>query len=257
MELIYKISKVLIEAGKIILAADNINDNITQKHGTANFVTTYDLTVQNFLYHRISDLVPGAHFIGEESTENRMELINDGINFIIDPIDGTTNFVHGYRHSAISIALLRDGIITAGLVYNPYLDEMFYAKRGEGAFLNKKSIHVSDRQLHDGLVSFGTTPYKREYTEASFQIIKKLFTSSRDIRRSGSAALDLCYVACARCDLFFEVELSPWDYAAGSIILEESGGVISSFKQTRLPFDASSSVIAANPNAYRDFYDII
>lgn len=204
MQLINKISDILIEAGKIMLDACDIEDNTTQKDGTANFVTTYDITVQHFLYQRLSVLVPGAHFIGEESGENHVELVNDGISFIIDPIDGTTNFIHGYRHSAVSIALLCNGIITAGLVYNPYLGEMFYAKRGEGAFLNKKNIHVSDRKLYDGLVSFGTTPYKREFTEVSFQMMKTLFSSSRDIRRSGSAALDICYVACARCDLFLK-----------------------------------------------------
>ncbi len=256
MQLINKIADILYEAGKIIISAYDINDNTKEKPGTANFVTAYDIAVQNFLYDRLSSLLPEARFIGEESTENHSELLNEGMSFIIDPIDGTTNFIHGYRHSAISIGLCCDGIITTGAIYNPYLGEMFYAKRGEGAFLGKSRIYVSDRHLRDGLVSFGTSPYKRELTDTSFETIKKLFQGSRDIRRSGSAALDLCYIACGRCDLFFEASLSPWDYAAGSLIVEESGGIISSVEQTRLTLDVPSSVIAANPNAYRDFYSI-
>lgn len=254
MRLIYKILDILNEAGKIVTSAHNITDNMTVKPGTANFATVYDLEVQNFLYDRLSLLLPEASFIGEESAENHSELLTEGLSFIIDPIDGTTNFMHGYRHSAISVGLCRDGIMSAGAVYNPYLEEMFYAVRGEGAFLRKERIYAGDNPLRDSLVSFGTTPYRRENADHTFDLVKKLFLASHDIRRSGSAALDLCYIACGRCGLFFESSLSPWDYAAGSLIVGESGGMISSLEQKPLPLDASSSVVAANIHAYTDFY---
>lgn len=254
MRLIYKITDILHEAGKIVTSAKNITDNMTVKTGTANFATVYDLDVQKFLYARLSLLLPDASFIGEESADNHSELLTEGLSFIIDPIDGTTNFMHGYRHSAISVGLCRDGIMSSGAVYNPYLDEMFYAVRGEGAFLGKNRIYAGDNHLQNSLVSFGTTPYRRENADLTFDLVKKLFLASRDIRRSGSAALDLCYIACGRCGLFFESSLSPWDYAAGSLIVEESGGIISCLEQKPLPLDASSSVVAANRNAYKDFY---
>lgn len=254
MQFINKLKNILTEAGEILLSADDIYNKITEKSGTANFVTEYDISVQKFLYERLSHLIPGVGFIGEENVENYQVNFNDNACFIIDPIDGTTNFIHGYQHCAISVGLYRDGSIYAGAVYNPYLKELFYAERGKGACLGNNTIHVSNRNLSESLICFGTSPYKRELADETFALIKKLYLKSRDIRRSGCAALDLCYVASGRCDLFFESSLSPWDYAAGSIIIEEAGGVISSLKKTPLHFHSPSSVIAANPSAYRDFY---
>jgi myo-inositol-1(or 4)-monophosphatase len=256
MQSAIKMADIVTEAGKLMMSACDIENNMSEKTGTANFVTSYDIDIQNFLFGRLSSLYPQAEFIGEESVENHPEPINDGLCFIIDPIDGTTNFIHSYRHSAISVGLCYNGAVIAGVIYNPYLDEIFLAESGKGAYLGKRRIHVSQRHLCDGLVSFGTSPYRRDLADASFDIIKKLYLSSRDIRRSGSAALDLCYIACGRSDLFFEMTLSPWDYSAGSLIVSEAGGIITSLDGKPLVLNRPSSVIAGNKYSYTDFFNL-
>ena len=246
------------QAGEIILSANYHEDNnLHSKSGTANFVTEYDLKVQDFLYKSLAEVIPDANFIGEESESNDIAKLNQGYSFIIDPIDGTTNFIHNYKHSCISVALLKDDEIIFGAVYNPYMDELFHAEKNKGAYLNNNPIHAGSHNLHDGLVCFGTSPYYRNLADNTFDLLKRLFLNSRDIRRSGSAALDLCYVACGRCDVFFEMILSPWDYAAGSLIISEAGGIITSMNGEPVTLDVPSSVIAANKSAYDDFMKMI
>lgn len=251
------IAEYVREAGEIMTGAHDISKKIKEKTGTANFVTAYDVAVEDFLYEKLGKAFPEARFIGEESAENHTELLKSGLSFIIDPIDGTTNFIHGYRHSAISVGLCENGQMIAGVIINPYQNELFTAERGKGAYLNQEPISVSERDFTNSLVCFGTSPYRRELCEMSFDLAKKAYLHCRDIRRSGSAALDLAYVACGRCDLFFEVTLSPWDYAAGSIIVEEAGGIITAFDRAPVTLDKPSSVIAANKTAYRDFTETI
>lgn len=253
MNLINDISKIITNAGEIILSAHNNENQMHSKVGTANFVTEYDVKVQDYLYEKLGKLIPNVNFIGEESNINDMSKLSDGYSFIIDPIDGTTNFIHNYGHSSISVALAKDGEIVIGIVYDPYKNELFQAEKGNGAYLNHTRIHVSDRQLCDSLICFGSSPYYRELADSTFDLLKLLYLNSRDIRRSGSAALDLCYVACSRCDLFYELLLSPWDYAAGSLIINEAGGVISAMDGQAVTFDTGSSVLAANKIAYDEF----
>ena len=150
---------------------------------------------------------------------------------IVDPIDGTTNFIKDYHTSCISVGIINDGIKAAGVVYNPYLNEMYYAIKGEGAFLNDKRIHVSDEPLSNGIVLFGTSPYYEELNEKSFEMAFDYFKKALDIRRSGSAAIDLCSIAAGRAEVYFELRLSPWDYAAASLILTEAGGYFQSQRQ--------------------------
>lgn len=254
MKASHLIAPVVIEAGKIMTGAHDISSRIKEKAGTANFVTAYDVAVEDFLYDRLAKLFPEAKFIGEEDGANHAGYTANGLSFIIDPIDGTTNFIHGYLHSAVSVGLCEKGRIIAGVVLDPYQNELFAADFGEGATLNGEKIAVSERRLRDALVCFGTSPYRRELAEASFNEAKRLYLGCRDIRRSGSAALDLAYVACGRCDLFFELTLSPWDYAAGSLLVTEAGGRISAMDGKELPFDKPSSVLAANQQAGADYF---
>ena len=247
--MINKITEIIKQAGDIMLSANHDENRIHSKSGTANFVTEYDIKVQDFLYAALAKLIPEANFIGEESDTNDTAKLTDGYSFIIDPIDGTTNFIHDYGHSCISVALLKDGEVIIGAVYNPYRDELFHAEKNRGAYLNGKPIHTSTRELCDSLVCFGTAPYYRELADKTFTILKWLYLNVRDIRRSGSAALDLCYVACGRCDLFFEMILSPWDYTAGSLIITEAGGIITAIDGAAVTFDAPSSVVAGNGDA--------
>lgn len=249
-----RIIETVKEAGKIILSARDQESAVTAKEGKKNFVTMYDVAVQNFLFEELGKAFPEAEFVGEES-ENRLE--NDALRFIIDPIDGTTNFMQDYRCSCISVALCKENDILAGVVYNPYTDEIFSAEKGKGAYLNGKKIQVSDRPLSDGLALFGTSPYHPENTDETFALLRKVFDLSRDIRRSGSAAYDICMVACGRCEVFFEKALQPWDVAAGTLIIKEAGGVALNYEGNEINFSMPNDVVFANPKAYKEFVTLL
>lgn len=250
--MIEEIIKIVKDAGQIILQAHNIESGIENKAGRANFVTKYDVEVQNYLYKRLSALLPGAYFIGEE--DEKREASDSEYCFIIDPIDGTTNFIFDYKHSAISVALLHNKKTIAGVVYNPYLKELFSSEAGKGAYLNDLPLKVNNLSIRDGIVGFGTSPYYPEKEEETFTTIRKLFHQALDIRRTGSAALDICYVAANRFVLYYESVLAPWDHAAASLILQESGGIITTLAQTSLSYHDNCSVIAATPTAYNEFF---
>lgn len=249
-----KITEIVKEAGKIVLSAHNQENTITAKEGKKNFVTKYDVAVQEFLFKELGKAFPDAQFIGEEG-EN--DFSTDGLRFIIDPIDGTTNFMQDYRCSCISVALCNDNDVVAGVVYNPYTDELFSAEKGKGAYLNGDRISVSERPLSDGLALFGTSPYHPENTDETFSLLRKVFDFSRDIRRSGSAAYDICMIACGRCEVFFEKSLQPWDIAAGTLILKEAGGIALKYDGTEISFSTPNDVVFANPKAYKEFITLL
>lgn len=249
-----KIIETVKEAGKIILSAHNREASVTAKEGKKNFVTKYDVAVQDFLFAELARNFPEAEFVGEES-ENDIE--SKALRFIIDPIDGTTNFMQDYRCSCISVALCKENSVIAGVVYNPYTNEIFSAEKGKGAYLNGKRINVSSRPLSDGLALFGTSPYHPENTDETFALLRKVFDFSRDIRRSGSAAYDICTVACGRCEVFFEKALQPWDIAAGTVILKEAGGIALNYKGEEIVFSSPNDVIFANPEAYKEFITLL
>ena len=252
--MIGKITGIVKEAGKIILSAHNQENSITAKEGKKNFVTKYDVAVQEFLFDELGKAFPEAEFIGEES-ENNFSI--NSLRFIIDPIDGTTNFMQDYRCSCISVALCKENEVIAGVVYNPYTAEIFSAEKGKGAYLNGERINVSERPLSDGLALFGTSPYHPENTDEIFALLRKVFDLSRDIRRSGSAAYDICMVACGRCEVFFEKELQPWDIAAGTLITKEAGGIVSDYEGEPINFSTPNDVIFANPKAYEEFKTLL
>lgn len=239
-----EIIELIKECGAILLRADRFGMNIDSKSGSANFVTEYDTLIQEKLKDGLLNILPEAIFLGEEG--DQVKFSNKGKFFIVDPIDGTTNFIKDYRVSCISVALLEDGVKKAAFIYNPYLDEMFTAYKGKGAFLNERRIGVSKKPLSEGIVLFGAAPYYEELNEKSFKTAYEYFKKSLDIRRSGSAALDLCSIACGRAELYFELKLSPWDYAAGSLIVEEAGGIVTTFEGDELTFDKGCSVLARN-----------
>ena len=250
-----KIIRLVEEAGKILMEATDIEACVEEKSGRANFVTEYDKKVQDFLFQGLKEILPGAVFIGEE--EESHAALPKGYAFIIDPIDGTTNFMKGYRMSCISVGLVKGGCPEIGVVYNPYQKEMFWAKKGEGAFCNGKAIRVSEHSLSDGLVLVGTSPYNEELSGRSFEWAYELFTRSLDIRRSGSAALDLCSLAAGRAEFYFELILSPWDFAAGALILEEAGGTILSVEGKELTFDQKQGIVAGNSKAIEAWKELM
>ena len=239
-----QIISIVREAGEIVLSAHDVWSQTHEKSSAADLVTGYDLAVERFLKEKLPPLVPGSLFFGEEEKENASPLT--GWVFIVDPIDGTTNFVRGLKHSAISVALAHDGVVEYGVVYDPYKDEIFSARRGGGAFLNGRPIHVSERPLDQGVFGMGTAIYDRQFIAPTMRLTEQLFRRSCDFRRLGAAALDLCNVACGRLDLFFEYSLSPWDHAAGGLILTEAGGVLSTLEGRPMDYTRRCSVWASN-----------
>ena len=247
---------ILKEAGRIMTDSHDVERVTEVKPGDVNFVTAYDVAVQRFLQAKLSALLPGVKYLAEEDEEH---ILTDDPTFIIDPIDGTTNFIHGLGHSCISVALCEGGETTRAFIYDPYREELFTAVKGEGAYSHrngkKTKLSVSSHGLKDSLVAVGTDPYRKSETwPLTMDIFAKLLLAGRDLRRSGSAALDLAYLAAGRYDLFFELMLSPWDYAAGMLLITEAGGVITTMDEKPLPMGQKCSVVAGTPAAHGDFY---
>ena len=243
-----QIIEIVRGAGEIVTGARNIASRTQEKTSAADLVTEYDVAVENYLKRELLALLPEAVFYGEEEQENADP--TRGWAFIVDPIDGTTNFVRGLRQSAISVALARDGRVELGVVLDPYKEELFSARRGGGAFLNGQPIHVSDKPLSQGIFGMGTAIYRREYLAPTMGLAEQLFRRSCDFRRLGSAALDLCNVACGRTELFFEYSLCPWDYAAASLLVTEAGGGICTLEGRPLELSRRCSVWASNAVNY-------
>ncbi len=247
------LTSIILRAGEIILSAHNVESDgsVSEKAGdAANMVTKYDVAVQNFIISEIKKEIPGACFIAEEK-ENDEKVLAGEFCFIIDPIDGTANFVHDYRHSCISLALFSHSEAMFAAIYDPFQKELFSAEKGKGAFLNGRPMRVSERTADHAIVAYGTSPYyKKELGNATFELAKRLFMRCSDVRRCGAAALDLAYLAAGRNDMFFEYKLSPWDIAAGSLLIKEAGGVITDMEGNEIDFSSTSSVIAANPTVY-------
>ena len=240
-------AELILHAGKILTQ---------EKTNHRDVVTEYDKKVQELIITRLRETVPDARFFCEENAVQD-DLHTEHI-FVIDPIDGTMNFVKGFHRSCTSIGYLHNGALTAAAIYDPYMDEMFSAIRGEGAWLNGGAIHAADTPLNENVVCFGTSPYYPEKTEETFRLARIAYDASLDFRRGGSAALDLAYTAAGRAGLFFEANLSFWDYAAGMLIVEEAGGRCSAIDAGSLPLDGrKSSVLAGGRQAYEDFVKLI
>ena len=241
-----EIKEATLKAGKLIIDAEKTYHEITSKEGSGEYVTQWDLAIQNMLKESLLALCPEAGFLGEEGSETPPEL-ESGWCFIVDPIDGTSNFIRNYRHSSVSVALSFKQEIIFGAVCNPYQNELFYAEKGKGAFCNGTALGLVRRPLEKSIVIFGTSNYDRCLANPTFTLLRSLFDKAEDLRCSGSAALDICYIASGRCDIFFEYRLCPWDYAAGSLILMESGYIIEAIDGKAPPLTGKSSIIAASP----------
>ncbi len=215
------IKELVLKAGKILTDYYFKGVSVNFK-GARDLVTEADITVENFFKEELNKLYPDVPVVGEESTTGE----SFKTAFIIDPLDGTTNFAHHYPAFCISIAYVEDNEIQEGWVYNPLLSEFFYGKRGIGAFLNDEKIRVSDTErLKTALLATGF-PYLDQYMPMILNYFNHVLPHCIGIRRGGSAALDLCYTACGRFDGFFELGLKPWDVAAGILFIREAGGVV-------------------------------
>ncbi len=192
-----------------------------------SLVSYVDKNAEETIIEGLSELLPNSGFIAEEGTSDKK---SDIYNWIIDPLDGTTNFLYNVPVYAVSIALQYQDEIVLGVVYEVNRDECFYAWKGGGAFLNQEKIKVSDRKtIKESLFATGFPYYDFERTENYFELLKEIVQGSRGIRRMGAAAVDLAYVACGRFDAFFEYSLQAWDVAAGTLIVKEAGGQVQDF----------------------------
>ena len=199
--------------------------------GPANFVTAADRKAEEVLREELAKARPGYGFIGEES--GRHEGSDATHLWIVDPLDGTTNFLHGIPQFAISVALEREGAIVAGLIYNPATDEMFLAERGKGAFLNDTRLRVAGRRrLADSVISCGLPHLGRGDLELNRREMAAVQEKVAGLRRFGSAALDLAWIAAGRFDGYWEPGLKPWDVAPGYLLVREAGGTVTDYAGT-------------------------
>jgi myo-inositol-1(or 4)-monophosphatase len=210
-------------AGSIILEHLGEAGEIRHK-GKTDLVTETDILCEKTIYRILSDAFPDIGFLSEEGTSDHL---SGDMMWVVDPLDGTTNFAHSYPHVAISIALTREGAPDVAVVYNPFLKELFHAELGKGAYLNGNRIYVSNvDSLKDALLATGF-PYRIcEKPELPLEVFCAIVPKAQGIRRAGAAALDLCYVASGRVDGFWELGLKPWDTAAGALLIREAGGEI-------------------------------
>lgn len=248
------ISRAEREAAELVLHAHGV---LTEnKTSPRDVVTQYDKRVQALLVERLREGVPGAAFFCEENSVQ--EDLSAPDVFIIDPIDGTMNFVRRMHHSCISVAYMSKGVVLAACVLDPYKDELFSAVRGEGAKLNGKPIHAENAPLSETIFCLGSSPYRQDLTDETFRLARIAFDASLDLRRFASAELDLCMVAAGRAGLYFELSLSLWDYAAGALIVTEAGGVCTDIHGAPLPYIGDkASIIAGGAQAHADFLALI
>jgi fructose-1,6-bisphosphatase/inositol monophosphatase family enzyme len=242
-----KIRQIVREAGKILLSAEDIASAVSKKEGFSNYVTEFDKKTQEYLIRELGNAVSGARFIGEEEGHDVFREENaHGLTFVIDPIDGTSNFIKGFRPSVISCGLLEDGQPLFGVVYNPYQDMLFEAQKGCGARLNGRPIHCSDDPLAKSLVIFGSTPYDLDMHRLAMETTLFYMDRCIDVRNTGTAAWDLCQVACGTSGLFFEWKLHLWDYAAGALIVTEAGGSVTDADGVPVRYRGSQPIFAAS-----------
>jgi myo-inositol-1(or 4)-monophosphatase len=243
MKPIEQLKTVAREAGEIVRAGYHAAKTVRHK-GVVDLVTEYDVRTEALILERLSEAFPDHTLVGEESYEGSFRHERA---IYIDPIDGTTNFVHGIPHLGISLGLWEAGKPRAAVVYNPILDELFWAEVNGGAYLNDEPIRVSDRaDLQQALIGTGF-PYAKVNEGVEYRwvidVLGSLLPRIRDIRRLGAAAIDLCYLAQGRIDGFYEIDLQPWDVSAGILILQEAGGRITNHMGE--PFDLRDKGIVA------------
>lgn len=215
-----------------------------------NLVTEADTASEKMIWELLSKEFPESKFYGEEN-ESRGDLDSESL-WIVDPLDGTNNYAQGIPVYCVSIAYAQKGEVVCGCVYDPERDELFSAQLGGGAFLNGEKISVSKRKsFEEAMVSVGFYYDRGEMMEKALCSVQRLFRKNiRGLRRIGSAAVDLCWTACGRFDAYFEYQLSPWDFAAGTLLLREAGGVF--HDRDGQPFDLRSTGIIASNGLFHD-----
>ena len=247
--------KAARRAATVINRASTQLDLLTVQSKSPNdFVTEVDRAAEQAIIEVLRDAFPGHGILAEESGESGPE---SEYTWIIDPLDGTTNFIHGMPQYAVSIAQTKNGVLEHAVVYDPNTNEMFTASRGAGAFLNDRRIRVSRRtRLNEALIGTGF-PFRRfDHVDAYLAMFKELTQKTAGIRRPGAASLDLAYVAAGRFDGFWEMGLSPWDMAAGVLLIQEAGGLVSDLSG-EANYLATGNLVAGSPKIFGQLLPII
>jgi len=242
--------EIIKNAGDMLLKRSKKYSYVSEKN-KFDYVTDVDKNVESFLKQELYKKFPDIYFYGEEGEYNSN--LNN-LHWVVDPLDGTTNYLHNYPHYCISIALENNKEVLAAFIYQPISKELFHAFKGDGAFINNIRIYVSKKINFIGSLLCTGFPVRRHKDfKKTIDSIESVFYEADGIRRSGSAALDLCFVACGRLDGFWEEKLSRWDIAAGMLLVKEAGGIVKDFNNSDYP-QISGDVIASTPDIFNDFY---
>ncbi len=243
------------DAGRVLLEKFGRIESVTKK-GDINLVTEADLASEALIVERIKSHFPRHAILAEEAGNAVVTGEDGGHKWIIDPLDGTTNYAHGYPCFCVTIALEHEGEVVLGVTYDPTRDELFTAEKGRGATLNGKPIRVSRTdELGNALLVTGF-PYDIKHREKFARHLTEFLLTSRGVRRDGSAAIDLAYVACGRFDGFWEEGLNPWDVAAGKLLIEEAGGTVSNYDGS--PFSIyTPPIVASNGTIHAEMLAVL
>ncbi len=226
-----------------------------RKDSAANIVTSADTAIERYLSRELTHILPGSSVFGEETGAKSPK---SNYVWIIDPIDGTMNFARGIDECCISVALIREGEALLGVVYAPKIKKLYYAVKDGGASCNGKTIHVSSASFEEAILCTALSLYRKEYADACMAVIGDAYQKCNDLRRFGSCALELCYIAEGKCDMLFEYRVFPWDHAAATLILKEAGGVATGGKGAPLSYTTPQALIAANSHeCYSILNDIV
>lgn len=244
------------QSSRIIFRFLDQMDKVEISEKTQNdFVTQVDRLSEETIITQIKKSYPDHAIFAEES--GYMKGFNEDYCWVIDPLDGTRNFMHGVPHFAISIAVMKKGAVELGLVYDPIRQELFTATRGQGAYLNSRRMRISaNKKFEQTLIGTGF-PYKnKEKIHTYLKTFQTVFANGGDIRRAGSASLDLAYVASGRLDAFWESDLQIWDVAAGALMIKEAGGMVTDFKNGENYLEGGT-IVAGNPKTHKELLQII
>ncbi len=252
--LLEQVRKIAEEAASFIKKeSEGFKRDFAEKKGLNDLVSYVDKHSEKMIVEKLTNILPESGFIVEENSKTERR----EYNWIVDPLDGTTNFVHKIPCYAVSIALEKNGEILLGVVIEVCRNELFWAAKNKGAFLNGSKISVSPTtELGESLIATGFPIYNFTYQEQYLSILRELMKKTHGIRRIGAAAADLCYLACGRFDAFFEYNLSPWDVAAGALIVKEAGGKVSDFEGTD-NWLFGKEIIATNLTISKEFFELV
>lgn len=254
-ELIPTIKKAVYTSGELLL--ENLG-KLTQldidTKAKNDFVTKVDKESEDCIVKILKESTPDFDILTEETKPDEMK---GEYRWIIDPLDGTTNYIHSFPFFAVSIALEEKGTIVLGMVYDPLRNELFFTEKGEGAFLNDERIAASRRKtLSKSFLATGFPFRAHSYIDPYLKVFREMFLKSSGVRRAGSAVLDLCYTACGRLDGFWEMKLSPWDVAAGSLLIKEAGGKVSDWEGGG-DYIYTGNIVGSNGHIHNEMLSII